>query len=163
MNIKDALFNSGVDLDAVSSLSGASCGRDTVSNSRIGDKENRISTGTFAVYIAKSAYREHHPYYKDYTDNILTLLPTYHFLSELRRQFSGTIASNESMFSQEEQIIYDAYNDWVFGGVYEGEVLQALETIDKWLVDEIQQLDHPELNRDYTSTHKWSKLEQRTV
>ena len=160
MQLKDFLFSPDVELESIAiNSAGASLGSSTNIIKRIGDKENRISIGTAGAYMAKMAFREHAPYYREYTEGVLSILPAYHFLKEVRRQLSGTVT--DSTFSDIEEAFYKEYQEYVAGTVKTGEILLAVETFDKWLMDELQGNEHPTLNRDYTPTHKWMKLEER--
>jgi len=126
-----------------------------------GDLENTISLGTAAAYKARDLFRESEPYYKQYDENgTLIIYPTYHFLRELRRQLSGE-ATDTGAFSPAEITFYKEFIEYQEGVSKTGTLLLALETLDNWLVDEIQENIHPELDRDYTSDHKWSKRETR--
>lgn len=150
-----------VDAKAISSKRGALCGGTLNPIKRIGDVKNKISLASAGVYISKGAFKEDNPYYREYQNGILVALPSYHFLTELRRQLSGEVLPEDSMFSPEEVIFYTEYAEWTEGISKEGELLIALEALDQWIEDELMGIVHPILNRDYESTHKWSKLDER--
>lgn len=163
VTLTDALFNGGIDSTSISSNKGGSCGGSLNPLKRIGDLENKISIGTAGAYLARSLVRESVPYYREYNDNGLVIYITYHFLTELRRQLSGTISEGSSNLSHEEEAFYSEYRDWSEGADKVGELLLAVQTLDEWIIDELTGIAHPELNRDYTVNHKWRKTESREV
>lgn len=148
-----------IEIASLVSCRGALKGGSLKNLSRYGDKQNRLSIGTASVFISKGAFREGSPYYKQYVGDVVEIIPTYHFLLELRRQLTGEVV--DSRFSDVEELFYTEYKEWNDGVVKEGLVLQAIETLDTWLIDELMGNVHPQLNRDYGSTHKWNKLEER--
>jgi hypothetical protein len=127
---------------------------------RIGDLSNGISIGTGASYYARALFKEHVPYYREYDANgVLTIFPTYHFIKEVRRHLSGEVGVEEEGFSDEEKMFFQQYCDWSDNLISPtgGEMLLALETLDKWLMDEVGYKDHPEISREYESWHPWMK------
>ena len=130
---------------------------------RIGDLENVVSISTAGVFLARDLFKESVPYYREYNDGVLEIYITYHFLRELRRQLSGDIEIDTSTFSPEEDTFYLEYQEYTEGITKYGELLLALDTLDKWLVDELQGITHPTLERDYSATHKWNKTAVREV
>lgn len=107
-------------------------------------------------YVAKSFFKEHSPYHRDYSSEVLTTIPTYHFLKELRRQLAGDAASFE--FSPAEQRLYDKFLLWQTDALVEtGDTLIALQNLDQWLVDEITGATHPVVSQEYADTHPWVK------
>ena len=159
MKLGDLLFSPDTNLADISSSVGASCGSSVKSINTIGDVENKISIGTSGAYLAKTSFREHPPYYREFVGETLYVFPTYHFITEFRKEASGDVV--ESTFSDIENAFYKEYQEYTEGVVKEGETLLAVETFDKWLVDELTGVPHPDLNRDYAPTHKWVKLEKR--
>ena len=155
------LFNNTENTEKLLTCNGALKGGTLNYQKRVGDTRNTISLATAGAYIARGIFKESIPFYREYTDNVLRLHPTYHFLTELRRHLSGEVLPEDSNFSPLEVNIYNEYVEWLDGVVKVGETLQAVETIDKWLTDEIMEIEHPKLNRDYTSTHPWMKIDQR--
>lgn len=129
---------------------------------RFGDLQNVISIGTAAAFVARDLMKESVPYYREYDDTGLVIRPTYHFIRELRRVLSGDADVSTSTFSPDEWVFYAEYQDWIEGTVKEGELLQALNALDKWLVDEVTNTPHTVLNRDYGIDHKWNKIGTRT-
>ena len=144
-------------------VSGALYGGTLDPVSRVGDLENKISIGTAGAFLARDLFKESTPYYKEYDDTGLVIYITYHFLRELRRQLSGDIVDGTSTFSHEEASFYNEYQEWADGVVKAGELLQAIETLDAWLIDELQGNAHHILNRDYSVTHPWRKTLTREV
>ena len=136
-------------------------GATVTSINRIGDLSNKMALGSAGVYMSKASLRDGSPYYRQYIDGVLFLIPTHHFLKELRRQLSGEVT--ESYFGEIEQLFYEEYIDWLDGGIKEDELLLAVVTLDKWLTDEVMNVAHPELIREYSSVHKWMKLGERTA
>ena len=160
MLLKDLLFSPDVEQDTLLSCAGSLYGANISSISRKGDLSNRISLGSASVFVAKELTKESLPYYRERTDGVVTsILPQYHFLSELRKQLSGEVTVSE--FSVEEETFYTEYQEYTEGVVKTDELLLAIEALDKWLVDEVTGVAHPELIRDYGSTHQWVKLEER--
>jgi len=125
--------------------------------SRYGDLENVISIQTAAVYGAKDLFKESSPFYKEYNTDGFDMFITYHFLTEMRKQLSGDIEDGVSNFGKVELQFYTDYNEWVDGTSKSGDLLVAILKLDKWLVDEIQELDHPTVERSYDENHKWNK------
>ena len=162
MTLRDLLFDTDVDQTSiVINDTGAHCGGTTKQVKYIGDVENKISIGTAGIYAAKDIFKDSSPYYREYSDGVLIVLISYHFLVEVRRQMSGDVLLEDSKFSPAEELFYSEYIKYINGDVKEGEVLLAVDALDKWFVDEIQVIPHPELNRTYSSTHKWMKLQER--
>lgn len=131
-----------------------------------GDSSNRISVASAAVSLSKAQFKANSPYYMAVVNDDLILYPTFHFLKELRRQLSGNVLGDESLFSDTEQLLYEQYQEWAYDtSTYsdsnDQELVLALETLDKWLVDEVQNITHPELNREYKDIHPWVKLGTR--
>ena len=130
--------------------------------SRLGDIANKISAGSASAYVTKLLFEEHMPYMRSYdTEGNKTIFINFHFLFELRKQMSGEVSEEESYFSPYEKTFYDEYIDWLDGNTKEFELLEALEVLDFWLIEEVQGHDHPQVSRDYTDTHKWVKLTER--
>lgn len=147
-NLEDISHNTGL------------CGSNISSINRVGDLNNGFSLGSTSSYIARSLFKEDIPYYKSYDiDGNLVIIPTRHFLLELRRQLSGEIAI--SRFSPEEETFYMDYNEWIDGAEKVGEYLLALQALDQWITDEVMGVSHPQLDREYTATHKWYKMLNR--
>ena len=140
-------------------VNGALFGGTTKPLNRYGDLENKISIGTAATYVAKKFFKEHSPYYREFTEEgALSILPTYHFIIEVRRHLSGEIQNGSSDFSPEEdKFYYKEYVPWVDGTTKYGEILLAVKALDKWLTDEVLLEEHPELNRNYEDWHPWVK------
>ena len=160
MTLTDALFNDGIALESITSRS--LCGGTLSPIIRYGDVQNKISIGTASAHIAKNYFKESSPYYREYdAEGNLEVIPTWHFLVELRRQLSGCGAEGTSTFSPEEKVFYEEFQEWQMGVTKYGELLIALEYLDDWLVDEITGTAHPELNRDYSESHPWYKILER--
>ena len=123
-----------------------------------GDLRNVVSIGSKAAYDARVMVKSGVPYYRMYdSDKVLTLGMTHHFITELRRQLSGTI-DTPSMFSVEEEALYTKYLKWVDGEVLTGEDLLAATTVDKWITDEVMGVTHPIITRGYPVDHPWYKV-----
>lgn len=130
--------------------------------SREADLANRYSFRSIAAFSAKTLFDEHVPYMREHDDNgVLTIFMNLHFLAEARRQLSGEVNVVTTDFSPREEVFYSDYQLWTLGAIYDGELLQALETFDFWLMEELQEHTHPTVERSYSSTHKWMKLEAR--
>jgi len=126
---------------------------------RYGDTQNKLSIGTVAAYATGTLVREHAPYNREYAeDGTLTIIPTYHFIAELRRQLSGDIVVGTSGFSAAEEQFYKDYVEWVDGTTKYGEILVAVVVTDVWLTDEVSLLPHAAVNRDYEEWNPWMKL-----
>jgi len=126
---------------------------------RYGDIQNKISIGTAAVYATSKLVQEHVPYYKEYSEQgDLAVIPTYHFIAEFRRQWSGDIVEGTSDFSPTEELFYNDFIEWVNGCNKSGDTLAAILALDVWLTDEVSQLPHGTTNRKYEEWNPWMKL-----
>lgn len=150
-----------VELDKITSMDGALCGATLSPIRRIGDTENTISLSTAGAFLAADMFKENSPYYKEYNDGVLEVIPTWHFLIELRRQLSGDIEEGTSTFSPKEKKFFEDFQLWQLGTIYNGEYLTALEYLDDWIIDELTGAIHPTLQRDYGDNHKWNKIFER--
>lgn len=150
-----------IDLEAISSKKGSLCGGGINHIKFIGDVENKVSIGSTGVFNSRDLFKDSVPYYKNDELSSLEVIPSYHFIRELRRQLSGDIAPGTSNFSPVEEVFYTDYNEYVDGIVKDGETLVAVMALDKWLVDELTGTLHPALDRSYTDTHPWMKLGER--
>lgn len=135
-------------------------GGDIESISREGDLQNLTSIGTTAVYTAKVLFRENTPYELEYTEGSMIIVFNIAFLKELRRQLSGVATS--SNFVPKSQIVYDQYLLYIDGIIPQDEIdALVMEALDKWIVDEVQELEHPHASRIFNETHKWYKILKR--
>jgi hypothetical protein len=157
MTFLDATLNNGIDLTRITKR--GLCGGTLAPVLREGDLENRISIGTAGVYLAKDFTKDSSPYTRGTIEGVLTVYPSYHFLIELRRHLSGDVLIPN--FSPAEELFYSQYQGYTEGVLYIGELLVALDALDKWLTDEVSGVAHPELTRSFSTTHKWYKLETR--
>ena len=132
-------------------------------NGMIADLCNGISTGTNSAYVAKGLLDEHTPYILENNEDNTAMIIVfhYHFLKELRRQLTGEITF--SQFSPVEQDLYDNYIAYTNGEEYTVHLQDALDVLDFWLVEEIQNHTHPIVTRSYDSDHKWWKIEERII
>ncbi len=130
---------------------------------RYGDLENKISIGTAGAFLARDLFKESTPYYREYAeDGTLIPRPTYHFLRELRRQLSGDAEEGTSTYSPKEILFFNKYIAHVNETeVFTGEDLLALQELDKWIIDELTNTPHEQINREYSPTHKWAKILKR--
>ena len=129
---------------------------------RESDLANRFSGRTTSAFTAKTLFEEHVPYMREYSDTgDLSIFINRHFLIETRRQLSGVVTLADSQFSVYEQPLWDNYIEWVNGTDFEGELLQAIETLDFWLTEELQAHVHDTVERSYSTTHKWMKMTKR--
>lgn len=131
---------------------------------RVGDDCNLCGIGTTVAFTAKILLDEHVPYIIEHdADNVEVIVINIHFLKEARRQLSGEVLLADSGFSPYEQSFYDDYILWVDGAVYIGELLEALMAFDFWLIEEVQEHIHPVVTREYSTTHKWRKTDERVI
>lgn len=136
-------------------------GGDIESISREGDLQNLTSIGTTAVYTAKVLFRENTPYEIEYIKGSMIIVFNIAFLKELRRQLSGEAVS--SNFVPKSQIVYDQYLLYIDGIIPQDEIdALVVEALNKWIVDEVQELEHPYASRVFSETHKWNKLTEET-
>ena len=130
--------------------------------SRYGDLQNKISIGSAAVFLSKDRFKENNPYSKVYdTEGSLTIYMNLHFLAEARRQLAGNEEAGTSTFSPEELKFWNEFLEYQNDILKYGELVIALEAFDDWLIDELMGTSHPELDRDYATTHKWRYTEER--
>ena len=128
---------------------------------RYGDKQNKISLGTAAVFLSKDKFKESRPYSvenegtssSDYYMNL-------HFLAEARRELAGTPADNTSTFSPSERLFLDYFYDYSLNVTIPSKELPAVEAFDTWLVNAVTGTPQNELNRDYGEDHKWNKTKE---
>ena len=134
-------------------------GANVYANNRYGDLQNKISTGTAAVAAAKNVFKENLPYSREYDENgNLKIHMNLHFLKEARRQLAGNIADGTSTFSVYESKFWNDFIDYQNDGVKTGETLLAVQALGQWFKDEIMDVPHEDLNRNYGRTHKWRKM-----
>lgn len=95
---------------------------------------------TASIYNAKTITNSTFPFTTRVGDGPggIVYLFDHKFLSEMRRQFSGTI--EYSHFNPNEQALYDSFVNWVDGEVYDTRLTAAVEALDKWLVDEVDNI-----------------------
>lgn len=128
---------------------------------RYGDLENKVSIGTAAVFLSKDRFKENNPYSKEYdVEGNLRIHINLHFIAEVRRQLAGNEEPGTSTFSPEELTLWNEYQEAYEGVPKYGEVLAAIEALDRWLIDELVGISHDDLNRSYDG-HKWDKTEER--
>ena len=149
------------DLEAISSKKGSLCGGGVNHIKFIGDVENKVSIGSTGVFNSRDLFKDSLPYYKNDELTALEVIPSYHFIRELRRQLSGIIETGTSGFGPIEEVFYKDYIEHVDGDTKYDETLIAVLALDKWLVDEVTGTLHPAIDREYTDTHPWMKLGER--
>ena len=118
---------------------------------------NASSASSISVYISKSYFSEHRPYMVESSAIVFNS----HFIKELRRQLSGEITFNR--FSPEEQFLYDSYVAYINEIEYDSRLETALNELDFWLVEEVQNNPHPTITRKYSDTHPWMKIKTRII
>lgn len=142
-------------------VNGALYGATLKPKSRYGDVQNKISLGSAAAFLAKDRFKENNPFSRQYDDlGNLSIYINLHFITEVRRQLSGTEEAGTSTFSPEELTFWNEFIEYQNDVVKTGELLQALEALDDWLVDEVMGVAHGDLNRDFATTHKWRKTDE---
>lgn len=131
----------------------------SIENELIINLKNGDSGGSIGVYNSKSTFSDHQPYVIESREGVDVIVHNFHFLSEVRRQLSGTIT--DSFFGPAEQTHYDNYLDYVDGVViFTGDELLLVEALDLWLIEEVQEIDQPVITREYNrATHPWRKLD----
>lgn len=131
--------------------------------SRYGDTYNRISIGTAAGFLAADLVKESNPYTRTTDSNgdpivVINL----HFLAEVRRHLSGVEAPNTSTFSPSEAALWNSYIDYL-NDIPTGTIsTDILEALDNWLVNEINMMEHPIIEREYMDSHKWNKTNEHS-
>ena len=157
MSIASILFKDLVDRPIPESIAGEiqMTGVQVVSESLVDNWLNGPSASSVGVYTSKSLFKEHLPYSLE--DDATVVVLHNHFIREVRRHLSGV--TTDSRFSPEEQLVYDNYILELNGGIYDTSIQAVLDAVDFWLVEEVQEHTHRSVDRTYSATHPWMKVQ----
>lgn len=158
MNVASLLFNSLVDVPMpdADAIPIQMTGPQVVQEGHVADLLNCTSAASAGVYVSKTLFKQHAPY--SISEGDVVILHT-HFIREVRRQLSGVITASD--FNDDEQYVYDNYVLEVNGGVYDNSIQAILDALDFWLIEEVQNNEHPTPDRTYDDAHPWMKIQTR--